>query len=89
MKPGRAVVFDIFDPETDSDECVVMAETELDDPASLRSLKREIRERVAQRLTLQVRSIELVAPGTLVKTTSGKMSRSENRKVWMLAREGR
>jgi acyl-CoA synthetase (AMP-forming)/AMP-acid ligase II len=89
VKPGRAVVFDIFDPETDSDECVVMAETELDDPASLRSLKREIRERVAQRLTLQVRSIELVAPGTLVKTTSGKMSRSENRKVWMLAREGR
>ena len=89
VKPGRAVVFDIFDPETDSDECVVMAETELEDPASLRSLKREIRERVAQRLTLQVRSIELVAPGTLVKTTSGKMSRSENRKVWMLAREGR
>lgn len=82
IKPGRAVVFDVFDPKTDSDECVIMAETDVTDQVALRGIKRKIRESVAKRLTLQVRSIDLVDVGTLVKTTSGKMSRASNKEIW-------
>lgn len=82
VKPGRVVTFDVFDPQTDSDECVVMAETTITDTKEQRALKRDIKSQVAQKLSLQIRTVDLVAPGTLAKTTSGKMSRAENKTIW-------
>jgi len=78
VKPGRVAVFAVFDESVGSEEAVVLAETAFDDETSRLDLIRRIRADVYSRLGLQVRTVELRAPGELVKTTSGKMSRDEN-----------
>lgn len=83
VKPGRVVVFAVHDVRSDTEECVVMAETEEVNSIGQRDLKRMIKSAVYDGLALMVRSIELVEVGTLAKTTSGKMSRSENRSIYM------
>jgi acyl-CoA synthetase (AMP-forming)/AMP-acid ligase II len=85
VKPGRVAVFAVFDASAGSEEAIVLAETELDDEASRLDLIRRIRADVYSRLGLQVRTVELRAPGELVKTTSGKMSRDENLRRYVAA----
>jgi fatty-acyl-CoA synthase len=80
VKPGRAVAFGISDPKTGSEEAVALVECTLDSEAERATLCRQIRKTVYDRLELKLRRIELCRPGDLVKTTSGKISREENRK---------
>jgi acyl-CoA synthetase (AMP-forming)/AMP-acid ligase II len=85
VKPGRVAVFAVFDEGAGSEEAVVLAETGFDDETSRLDLVRRIRADVYSRLGLQVRTVELRAPGELVKTTSGKMSRDENLRRYVAA----
>jgi acyl-CoA synthetase (AMP-forming)/AMP-acid ligase II len=78
VKPGRAVAFSIFDERTQSEEAVIVAETEMTDPAALADLRRAVKQAVFDRLELTPQRVELVGPGWLVKTTSGKVSRYDN-----------
>ncbi len=78
VKPGRTVVFGRFDETTASEEAVVLAETAASDETERAELVRAIRSAVYGSLALQVRHVELHPIGTLVKTTSGKMSRADN-----------
>ncbi|MEW4400055.1 AMP-binding protein [Agrobacterium tumefaciens] len=86
VKPGRAVVFTVFDIESDSESCIIMAETEETDPIKLRDIKRSVKQEVYRAIVLTVRTVDLVPLGTLAKTTSGKMSRSQNQDIWMKSR---
>ncbi len=79
IKPGRAVAFGIDDPETGSEEAVVLAETEVVDPEERRQLKLAVKAAIFDRLVLTVRSVVLARPAALIKTTSGKLSRLENK----------
>lgn len=77
VKAGRVGVFGRFSVVSGSEEIVAIAElrsaiTGLD---ALDELRRRIRQHVFDRLELTIRTIELCSPGTLVKTTSGKISR--------------
>lgn len=75
--PGRVVAIGIMNEAVGSEEAIILAET--DAPAELhRDLRREVKRRVYGALELTPYRIELLARGTLVKTTSGKISRSEN-----------
>ena len=58
---------------------VILAETRLDDPGEQGRLKLEIRNRVAQQLDCTPGQVHLVAPRWLVKSTAGKIARSDNR----------
>ena len=78
-------MFAVFDEGAGSEEAVVLAETGFDDETSRLDLVRRIRADVYSRLGLQVRTVELRAPGELVKTTSGKMSRDENLRRYVAA----
>lgn len=78
IKPGRVVAVGVFDPVTGSEEAVILAETVLADPAAKAELDLVIRKRLFDVLGLSVRRVELAGEGTLVKTTSGKISRDEN-----------
>jgi acyl-CoA synthetase (AMP-forming)/AMP-acid ligase II len=78
VKPGRVAVMGIYDQTTASEEVFVVAETTLVEPNTRRELKRNVRKAVFDRLELQIRKVEIVDVGQLVKTTSGKVSREEN-----------
>ncbi len=78
VKPGRVVALGLYDPTTASEEAMILAETILPDDGSWSKLGEAIRKQVFDSLSLSVRRVEIMAAGTLVKTTSGKISREEN-----------
>jgi acyl-CoA synthetase (AMP-forming)/AMP-acid ligase II len=86
VKPGRAVVFAVFDEVTGSEEAVAMVETE-DAGSDAGALKRAVKKAVYDRLELTLRAVEILEPGRLVKTTSGKISREENRRRYLEGRD--
>ncbi len=75
--PGRVVAIGVVNETAGSEEAIVLAET--DAPVERQqSLRREIKHRIYGALELTPQKVVLVSRGTLVKTTSGKISRSEN-----------
>ena len=78
IKPGRVVALGMFDPVTGTEEAVVLAETTLPDVTARAELELAIKKRVFDVLNLTLRRVEIAGEGTLVKTTSGKISRNEN-----------
>ena len=86
VKPGRAVAFGSYREAAGSDEAVVVAE--LIDPSltDFVLIERDIKRAVFSKLGLTLFRVELVPAGELVKTTSGKLSREENRRRFELGR---
>lgn len=76
VHPGRNVAVGWFRPELGSEEVVVLAES--DDSARSSQLTREIKQALLTQAGLQVFDVLVVPPGWLIKTTSGKISRTEN-----------
>ena len=86
VKPGRAVAFGVQEPGAPSEEAILLAETELDDPAAIAELRQAIRKVVFDRVELALRHIEILPVGRLLKTTSGKLSRKDNRELYLSLR---
>jgi acyl-CoA synthetase (AMP-forming)/AMP-acid ligase II len=78
IKPGRVVAVGFYDPTTASEEAGIIAETTLPGQDDRGALGQTIREHVLSALNLSLRRIEIASEGTLIKTTSGKISREEN-----------
>lgn len=78
VKPGRAVAIGVFSDTLGSEEVIVIAESEIGDAQAKRQLSNAVKQALDERMSLQVRSVEIVEPGWLIKTTSGKISRKEN-----------
>jgi len=85
IKPGRAVAFGIENALTGSEEVVLVAEAAVE-PALYRDLSRRIKQAAGETLGLSAIRPHPVPLGWIVKTTSGKMSRKENREKYF--REG-
>jgi acyl-CoA synthetase (AMP-forming)/AMP-acid ligase II len=83
--PGRCVAFGLFDPELGSENIVMVCEVEDKDAteAVLKSLELEVRRRVVQQSEVALSDIRLVAKRWLIKTSSGKISRSANREKYI------
>lgn len=82
VKPGRVAAFALDNEAAGTEEVVVVAETTLE-PALYRELGRRIKQAAIDGLGLSAVRPYPVAPGWLVKTTSGKMSREENREKYV------
>jgi fatty-acyl-CoA synthase len=85
VRKGNVVAFSR--PAAATEELVVVAESR--SPHDL--LRAEIARRVRERTTLTVSDVVLLAPGTLPKTTSGKLQRRRTRELYLageLARQG-
>ncbi|MCC6920801.1 MAG: AMP-binding protein [Alphaproteobacteria bacterium] len=78
VKPGRAVAVGVFNAAVGSEEVVIIAETQVPNPPEARKIAVGVKAALDERMGLQVRSVHLVEPGWLIKTTSGKISRKEN-----------
>ncbi|WP_160309015.1 AMP-binding protein [Anaeromyxobacter sp. PSR-1] len=76
--PGRVVAFGVEDAARGTEQVQVVAETELAGGPERRRLEDEI-VRAAMRLDVTVARVHLVPPRWLIKSSSGKPSRSANR----------
>ncbi len=77
VKSGRVAAVPWFDERVGSQTLVVMAEAtvaEADHPR----VRRAVIERVQAEFNVVPRAVDLLGPGALIKTSSGKVSRKEN-----------
>jgi acyl-CoA synthetase (AMP-forming)/AMP-acid ligase II len=80
--PGRSVSIGITDEESDTTGVIVLAEFD-ETSADATQVVRAVRVEVFERLGLSLRSIVPLRKGSLVKTTSGKISRVKNKEMYL------
>jgi acyl-CoA synthetase (AMP-forming)/AMP-acid ligase II len=81
VRPGRVTVFGVDSPQTSTTEIAVMAET-IVGTEKVR-ITRGIRAALDAGAGVSPRQIVLLSDGELLKTTSGKISRSANRAAYI------
>ncbi|MBN2386826.1 MAG: AMP-binding protein [Anaerolineales bacterium] len=80
---GRASAFGVFNDETGTEDVVLVAEVEADDPADRNKIADAVRVTVTRGSAVALRYVHLVGPHWLVKTSSGKTARSANREKFL------
>ena len=81
VAPGRTVAISVTDARTDATAVTVLLESV--DGADAAHVATGVRHEVLERLGLAVHSVSVLARGSLIKTTSGKISRSKNRELFL------
>jgi acyl-CoA synthetase (AMP-forming)/AMP-acid ligase II len=85
LVPGRGVAFGLFDKSLGSENVVMICE--LEDSAAgdeqKRAIEMDLRRRVVQRSEVALADVRLVSQRWLIKTSSGKISRSANREKYL------
>jgi fatty-acyl-CoA synthase len=81
VKAGRVSAFAEFDEQQQTEQVVVLAESDKTG-ADADALLMEGRQRIQSAFLISGFKLHLVEPGWLVKSTSGKMARAANRKKW-------
>jgi len=79
VRAGCAVAVGYQPPDADSEELALLVETEGDVPPNL---VEQIRGRVAEHTGVRASAVELLEPGTLPRTSSGKLRRKESAALW-------
>ncbi len=77
VRKGCVAVFGVPDPSTGTERLVVLAETHLTDEEELRSLRGRILDTTVDVLDTPAGDVVLAPPGAVLKTSSGKIRRSE------------
>jgi fatty-acyl-CoA synthase len=85
VHPGRVCAFSAFDERLQTEHVVIVAESDHHDADDARRILLEVRQRVLAAFQIANFDARLVAPGWLVKSTSGKMARGANRQKWLAA----
>lgn len=83
VHPGRVVAFGVFNERAGTEDVVLLAEADADDPDERRRIADQIRARVARGSDVAPRAVQIVAPRWLRKTSSGKIARSANREKYL------
>lgn len=78
LKGGRNVAVPVFDERVGSQTLVVIAERDPATPRPDAEISENVIAVVQSVMNVQPRAVHIVAPGWLVKTTSGKISREAN-----------
>ena len=79
--PGRSVAINVDDAASAATVVVLLAECEpTHDP---RSLERDLKAAILERFGLALHSVVTLPKGRLIKTTSGKISRSKNKELYL------
>jgi fatty-acyl-CoA synthase len=79
VHPGRVVAFGIFNERMGTEDVVILAESDAEDPAEKGAIADMIRNQVTLNSDVALRYVEVVERGWLLKTSSGKIARSANR----------
>lgn len=83
VHPGRAVAFGLFDESLGTEEVVMVAEIDTDDPREREEVTEQIRKHVTKYSAVALRLVEVVGPKWILKTSSGKTARSANRDKYL------
>ena len=80
---GRSVAFGIFDEAQGTEDVVVIAEVDSEEPAEQQKIADAIRLHVTKNSAIALRHVKVVDPRWIIKTSSGKTARSANREKFM------
>lgn len=83
VHPGRVSAFSAFDDRLQTEHVVILAESDHHDTTKAHLIRLEIQKRALAAFQIANFEVCLVEPGWLVKSTSGKMARSANRRKWL------
>jgi acyl-CoA synthetase (AMP-forming)/AMP-acid ligase II len=85
IKAGRVVVFGVFDEDEGTERAVVLAETSTTQQSAqdIDELRLEIRNVIFDRFGVALSDVEISSERVLLKSTSGKLSRSRNRESYL------
>jgi len=87
VHPGRVVAFGVYNHASGTEDVVLVAELAVGldaaDPAVRQKISAEIRQNVMHGSAVALRQVHLVAPKWIIKTSSGKISRSANREKFL------
>jgi len=89
VRKGCVAAFGVGDPDSGTERLIVVAETRVPAGEAARRLDAVIRERVVDALGLPPDVIVLASPGSVLKTSSGKIRRSATREAWARGELGR
>jgi acyl-CoA synthetase (AMP-forming)/AMP-acid ligase II len=79
VRAGRSVAFGITDIELGTESLVVLAEVQPRSPAELLELADAVRTTVVEHIGLSPKDVRLLKPGSLARTSSGKLMRRDAR----------
>ncbi len=80
---GRAVAFGMFDKAQGTEEVVILAEGDSNDPEEQQRIADAIRVHVTRNSAIALRHVRVVGPHWIVKTSSGKTARSANKEKFL------
>jgi acyl-CoA synthetase (AMP-forming)/AMP-acid ligase II len=85
LVPGRSVAFGLFDQSLGSENVVMICELENSVTADeeKKAVEMDLRRRIVQRSEVALADVRLVGKRWLIKTSSGKISRSANREKYI------
>ena len=80
---GRSVAFGIFDEEAGTEDVVIIAEVDSEDPVEQEQIGNAIRQHVTKNSAIALRYVKVVGPKWILKTSSGKTARSANKEKFL------
>jgi acyl-CoA synthetase (AMP-forming)/AMP-acid ligase II len=80
---GRVVAFGVFNDEIGTENVVLVAEVETTEPVELQRIEDEIRIKVTRGSAVALRHVHLVGKKWLIKTSSGKNARVQNKEKFL------
>jgi hypothetical protein len=73
----------MFDEEQGTEDVVIIAEVDSDDPAEQQKVADAIRLHVTKNSAIALRYVKVVDPKWILKTSSGKTARSANKEKFL------
>jgi 1-acyl-sn-glycerol-3-phosphate acyltransferase len=89
VRKGCVAVFGTADPRAGTERLVVVAETRLTEATAIAALRRAIEETAGRLLDAPPEEILLIPPGSVLKTSSGKLRRTATRDLFLRRRLGK
>jgi 1-acyl-sn-glycerol-3-phosphate acyltransferase len=83
IRRGCIVAFGLIDEATGTEKLVVVAETRERDAARLAAMAASVTDLVSRGLGLPPDRVELLPPGSIPKTSSGKLRREETKQLYV------
>jgi acyl-CoA synthetase (AMP-forming)/AMP-acid ligase II len=83
VRKGCVIAFGAYDDTKQTEEVCVLAETRLTDEEDLKGLRTRVRAALDEAIGLAPDRIELLAPHTLLKTSSGKLRRKPTQALYV------
>ncbi|HUI88183.1 MAG TPA: AMP-binding protein [Anaerolineales bacterium] len=80
---GRSVAFGLFNDEAGTEDVVIIAEVQSEDPAEQERIAEALRQHVTQNSAIALRYVKVVGPKWILKTSSGKTARSANKEKFL------